>query len=111
INAAIEHYTHAPSAPSAMAGKDLNAILGDSAGGKAFDMPSPGAACGSPPPPSFPPPPPPSSFPVPPPAGFAPPPPPSGFSPPPPPMFAPPPPLSASACSILGTTLTVPAHT
>ena len=35
INAAIEHYTHAPSAPSAMAGKDLNAILGDSAGGKA----------------------------------------------------------------------------
>ena len=44
INAAIEHYTHAPSAPSAMAGKDLNAILGDSAGGKAFDLPSPGSA-------------------------------------------------------------------
>ena len=42
INAAIEHYTHAPSAPSAMSGKDLNAILGDSAGGKAFDLPSPG---------------------------------------------------------------------
>ncbi len=87
INAAIEHYTHAPTAPSAMAGKDLNAILGDSAGGKAFDLPSPGSAFAPPPPPSFPPPPP---------AGFAPPPPPS-FSPPPPPMFAPPPPFSASS--------------
>jgi hypothetical protein len=96
INAAIEHYTHAPSAPSAMAGKDLNAILGDSAGGKAFDLPSPGSAFASPPPPSFLPPPPPSGFPPPPPAGFAPPP-PAGFSPPPPPVFAPPPPFSASS--------------
>jgi hypothetical protein len=86
INAAIEHYTHAPSAPSAMAGKDLNAILGDSAGGKAFDLPSPGSAFASPPPPSFPPPP--SGFPPPPPAGFA---------PPPPPVFAPPPPFSVSS--------------
>jgi hypothetical protein len=95
INAAIEHYTHAPSAPSAMAGKDLNAILGDSAGGKAFDLPSPGSAFASPPPPSFPPPPPPSGFPPPPPAGFAPPPP--AFAPPPPPVFAPPPPFSAAS--------------
>jgi hypothetical protein len=99
INAAIEHYTHAPSAPSAMAGKDLNAILGDSAGGKAFDLPSPGSAFASPPPPSFPPPPP-SGFPPPPPAGFAPPP-PAGFAPPPPPVFAPPPPFSMSSIPTL----------
>ena len=99
INAAIEHYTHAPNAPSAMAGKDLNAILGDSAGGKAFDLPSPGSAFASPPPPSFPPPPPPSSFPLPPPAGFAPPPP--AFSPPPPPVFAPPPSFSAASIPAL----------
>ncbi len=92
INAAIERYTHAPSAPSAMAGKDLNAILGDSAGGKAFDLPSPGSAF-APPPPAFPPPPP-SGFPPPPPAGFAPPP---AFAPPPPPIFAPPPPFSAAS--------------
>ncbi len=98
INAAIEHYTHAPSAPSAMAGKDLNAILGDSAGGKAFDLPSPGSAFASPPPPSFPPPPPPSGFPPPPPAGFMPPPP--AFSPPPPPVFAPPPFSAASIPSL-----------
>jgi histidine kinase family protein len=101
INAAIEHYTHAPGAPSAMAGKDLNAILGDSAGGKAFDLPSPGSAFASPPPPSFPPPPPPSGFPPPPPAGFAPPPP--AFAPPPPPVFAPPPPFSASSIPALDT--------
>jgi len=99
INAAIEHYTHAPSAPSAMAGKDLNAILGDSAGGKAFDLPSPGSAFASPPPPSFPPPPPPSSFLPPPPAGFA---------PPPPPMFAPPPPFSVSSIPQLDTDLAGP---
>jgi len=99
VNAAIEHYTHAPSAPSAMAGKDLNAILGDSAGGKAFDLPSPGSAFASPPPPSFPPPPPPSSFLPPPPAGFA---------PPPPPMFAPPPPFSVSSIPQLDTDLAGP---
>lgn len=29
VNAAIEHYTHAPAAPSPMASKDLNAILGE----------------------------------------------------------------------------------
>jgi hypothetical protein len=107
INAAIEHYTHAPSAPSAMAGKDLNAILGDSAGGKAFDLPSPGSAFAPPPPPSFPPPPPPSGFPLPPPAGFAPPP-PAGFAPPPPPVFAPPRPFSASSIPALDTELAGP---
>jgi hypothetical protein len=93
INAAIERYTHAPSAPSEMAGKDLNAILGDSAGGKAFDLPSPGSAFGAPPPPPAFPPPPPAFPPPPPPSGFT----PSGFAPPPPPVFTPPPPFSVSS--------------
>ena len=113
INAAIERFTHAPTAPSEMAGKDLNAILGETAGGKAFDLPSPGSAFSSGPTASafapaasaFA-----SPFPPPPGGGFAPPPPPppsSGgsfsapplpaFAPPPPPMFAPPPPFSASS--------------
>jgi hypothetical protein len=100
VNATIERYTHAPTAPTEMASKDLNAILGDSAGGKAFDLPGPGSAFGAPPPPkvgagAFPaaPPPPPKvgsgAFGLPPPPSFAP--------PPPPPSFAPPPPFSASA--------------
>lgn len=110
VNAAIERFTHAPSAPSEMASKDLNAILGDSAGGKAFDLPGPGSAFGgSALGPAFPPPPPPSgSFPMqsassasggfapPPPPSFAPPP-PASFLPPPPPSFAPPPPFSAAS--------------
>jgi hypothetical protein len=109
VNAAIERYTHAPTAPSEMAGKDLNAILGESAGGKAFDLPSPGSAFAAPPSTAFAPPAPPA-FQPPPGGSFAPPPPPSpssagafsapplpSFAPPPPPMFAPPPPFSASS--------------
>jgi hypothetical protein len=107
VNAAIERFTHAPSAPSEMASKDLNAILGDSAGGKAFDLPAPGSAFAGPSSsPSYPPPPS-GSFPAhsssrssnfapPPPPSFAPPP-PASFLPPPPPSFAPPPPFSASS--------------
>src|SRR6266700_6185532 len=115
INAAIEHFTHAPSAPSEMAGKDMNAILGDTAGGKAFDLPPPGSAfagsasgapvfgapTSSPKSGAFPAqhPPPPRSG-----AGtgsgaFGLPPPPSFVPPPPPPSFAPPPPFSAAAIS------------
>jgi hypothetical protein len=113
VNAAIERFTHAPTAPSEMASKYLNAILGDSAGGKAFDLPSAGssftastsafgpppAAGFAPPPPSGFVPPPPASFAPSPPSGFGSPPPPSfappsgmSFAPPPPPSFAPPPP-------------------
>jgi hypothetical protein len=120
VNATIERYTHAPTAPSEMASKDLNAILGDSAGGKAFDLPGPGSAFGAPPPPksgAFPaaPPPPPKVgsgvFGLPPPPSFAP--------PPPPPSFAPPPPFSASALGGVSASLasdsatpwgTLPAH-
>jgi hypothetical protein len=80
INAALERYTHAPAAPSEMAGKDLNAILGGKPGpgakGSTFDLPSSDSAfSGNTPPPAF---------------GFAPPPPPA-FAPPPAPSFAPPP--------------------
>jgi len=39
LNAAIERFTHAPSARSEHAGKDLGAILGP-AGGSTFDLPS-----------------------------------------------------------------------
>jgi hypothetical protein len=111
INAAIERFTHAPTAPSEMASKDLNAILGDSAGGKAFDLPSPGSAFSAPTASPFAPTASPFApvFPPPPGGGFAPPPPPSpassfsapppAFAPPPPPMFAPPPPFSASSIS------------
>ena len=120
VNAAIERFTHAPTAPSEMASKDLNAILGDSAGGKAFDLPGPGSAFGgtSSVAPAFGAPPPPRSgtlpaAPPPPPkinsgvnsgvssgsgsGAFGLPPPPSFAPPPPPPSFAPPPPFSASA--------------
>jgi hypothetical protein len=95
INAALERYTHAPAAPSEMAGKDLNAILGGKAGpgigigssgsakGSTFDLPSSGSAfSGNTPAPAFAPPPAPA---------FAPPPPPS-FTPPPPAAFNPGPP-------------------
>jgi hypothetical protein len=84
VNAAMERYTHAPAAPSEMAGKDLNAILGGkpAAGGSTFDLPSKDSAFhGSDLPPAFGPPPA---------AAFAPPPPPA-FAPPPPAAFAPPP--------------------
>ncbi|HET6149368.1 MAG TPA: MXAN_5187 family protein [Polyangia bacterium] len=122
VNAAIERFTHAPTAPSEMASKDLNAILGDSAGGKAFDLPGPGSVFAGPSSsPSYPPPPAgispaqssarsPASFPPPPPPSFAPPPPPSfappppaSFLPPPPPSFAPPPPFSASSIAGVAT--------
>ncbi|MDB4981369.1 MAG: hypothetical protein JWM82_2121, partial [Myxococcales bacterium] len=65
INAALERYTHAPAAPSEMAGKDLNAILSGkpSAGpagspkGSTFDLPSHGSAfSGNTPAPAFAPP-------------------------------------------------------
>ena len=74
VNAAMERYTHAPAAPSEMAGKDLNAILGGkSAGGSTFDLPTKDSAFhGNTPPPAFGPP-----------AATA-------FAPPPPPAFAPP---------------------
>jgi hypothetical protein len=74
VNAAVERYTHAPAAPSEMAGKDLNAILGGkpSGGGSTFDLPASGSAfSGNDLPPAFGPP--------------------SAFAPPPPPAFAPPP--------------------
>ncbi|HVX98132.1 MAG TPA: MXAN_5187 family protein [Polyangia bacterium] len=91
VNAAMERYTHAPAAPSEMAGKDLNAILGGKpAAGSTFDLPSADSAfAGSDLPPAFGPPPA---------GGFAPPPPPA-FSPPPPSSFAPPPPPPPSAPS------------
>lgn len=83
VNAAVERYTHAPAAPSEMAGKDLNAILGgkpSGGGGSTFDLPASGSAfSGSDLPPAFGPP-----------SAFAPPPPPS-FAPPPAGAFAPPP--------------------
>jgi hypothetical protein len=80
MNAALERYTHAPAAPSEMAGKDLNAILGGKpAAGSTFDLPSKDSAFhGNTPAPAFGPPPA---------GGFAPPP---AFMPPPPPAFAPP---------------------
>jgi hypothetical protein len=90
INAGLERYTHAPAAPSEMAGKDLNAILGGKPGpsGSTFDLPSKDSAFhGSDLPPAFGPPPA---------AAFAPPPPPA-FSPPPPASFAPPPPVAPSS--------------
>jgi hypothetical protein len=92
MNAALERYTHAPAAPSEMAGKDLNAILGGKpAAGATFDLPSKDSAFhGNTPSPAF----------APPPAGsFAPPPLPA-FSPPPAPGFAPPP--VAAAGSVFG---------
>jgi hypothetical protein len=84
INAALERYTHAPAAPSEMAGKDLNAILSGrpgagagSAKGSTFDLPSHGSAfSGNTPAPAFAPPPAPA------------------FAPPPPPSFMPPPPAA-----------------
>jgi hypothetical protein len=84
VNAAVERYTHAPAAPSEMAGKDLNAILGGKpgggGGGSTFDLPASGSAfSGNDLPPAFGPP-----------SAFAPPPPPS-FAPPPAAAFAPPP--------------------
>jgi hypothetical protein len=99
VNAAVERYTHAPAAPSEMAGKDLNAILGGKpagAGGglsgSTFDLPSKDSAfAGSDLPPAFGPPPA---------AAFAPPPPPA-FGPPPA-SFAPPPPPAAPAPSFGG---------
>jgi hypothetical protein len=98
INASIERYTHAPAAPSEMAGKDLNAILGGKPGpaassGSTFDLPSKDSAfSGNTPPPAFGPPPAPS---------FAPPPPPS-FSPPPPASFSPPPPVVGASGGLGG---------
>ena len=88
VNAAIERYTHAPAAPSEMAGKDLNAILGGAigGGGSTFDLPSKDSAVhGNDPAPAF----------GPPPAG--------GFAPPPPPSFTPPrPPPPSAAGSVFG---------
>ena len=86
VNAAMERYTHAPAAPSEMAGKDLNAILsGKPARGSTFDLPSQDSAFhGNDPAPAF----------GPPPAG--------GFAPPPPPAFAPPPPAFAPPPAAVG---------
>jgi hypothetical protein len=84
VNAALERYTHAPAAPSEMAGKDLNAILGGKpVGGSTFDLPSKDSAFhGNTPAPAFAPP---MA------GGFAPPPPPAFMpAPPPPPAFSPP---------------------
>ena len=94
VNAAMERYTHAPAAPSEMAGKDLNAILGGKpAAGSTFDLPAKDSAfAGNDLPPAFGPPPA---------GGFAPPPPPA-FAPPPPSSFAPPPPPAAAAGSVFG---------
>jgi hypothetical protein len=99
VNAAVERYTHAPAAPSEMAGKDLNAILGGkpsaSGGGSTFDLPASGSAfSGNDLPPAFGPP---SAFAPPPPPAFAPPP-PSSFAPPP----APPPATSMKSGSTFG---------
>jgi hypothetical protein len=103
VNAAVERFTHAPSAPSETAGKDLGAILGPS-GGSTFDLPAPEPAFTAPPPSGFapPPPPPPPSFPPPTPAipSFAPPPIPSFSSPAP--SFPPPAPFSASSFGLGG---------
>jgi hypothetical protein len=81
VNASMERYTHAPAAPSEMAGKDLNAILGGKpAGGSTFDLPSKDSAFhGNTPAPAF----------GPPRAG--------GFAPPPPPAFSPPPPPASGS--------------
>jgi Double sensory domain of two-component sensor kinase len=89
VNAAMERYTHAPAAPSEMAGKDLNAILGGKpVGGSTFDLPSKDSAFhGNTPPPAFGPP---IA------TGFAPPPPPA-FAPPRPASFAPPPPPASGS--------------
>ncbi len=86
VNASMERYTHAPAAPSEMAGKDLNAILGGKpAAGSTFDLPGKDSAFhGNDPAPAF----------GPPPAG--------GFAPPPPPAFAPPPPASFAPPSAAG---------
>lgn len=106
VNATLERFTHAPAAPTEMAGKDLNAILGGTASAPPratasaaktqsdFDRPSQtlGSLIGPPPPPAFEPPatpyfnPPPAS-----PFGA---PPPAAGSARPAPSFAPPPPVS-----------------
>jgi hypothetical protein len=88
INAAIEHFTHAPAPQTEISSKDLNAILEPARASQAFDLPSSGSSFhGSTPAPAFGPPPA---------ATFAPPPPPS-FAPPPPPAFAQPTPFSAAS--------------
>ena len=98
VNAAVERFTHAPSARSEMAGKDLNAILGPS-GGSTFDLPSAGSAfSGATPASAFNPPAPPAFPPAAP--AFPPAPPPGGFAPPPLPSFSPPPAPSFSAPSL-----------
>jgi hypothetical protein len=114
VNAAVERFTHAPSARSEMAGKDLNAILGPS-GGSTFDLPSAGSAfSGSTPAPAFAPPVTPA-FPPPPPAFAAPtspafpPPPPGGFAPPPRPSFSSPSlPQPFSAAGLGGSSSSLP---
>jgi hypothetical protein len=98
MNAALERFTHAPTARSEMAGKDLNAILGPS-GGSTFDLPAAGSAfSGQTPAPAFAPPAAPA---------FAPPPPPPAFAPPPLPAFSAPSlspslPQPFSAAAVLG---------
>lgn len=50
VNAAVEHYTHAPAAPAPMASKDLNAILNDRPPPPAFGVaPGQGPGLGAPP--------------------------------------------------------------
>jgi hypothetical protein len=100
INAAIEHFTHAPTQRSEIAGKDLNAILGPS-GGSTFDLPAADSAFGggSPSnafaaPPAFSSAPPPAS-------SFSAPPLPT-FSPPPAPSFAAPQPFNAASLGFGG---------
>jgi len=108
INAAVEHFTHAPTQRSDIAGKDLNAILGPS-GGSTFDLPAADSAfAGGGPSPAFAPPPPPSFSAPPPPAAFSAPPLPS-FSPPPAPSFAPPQPFSAASLGFGGSPAAAPA--
>jgi hypothetical protein len=124
INAALEHFTHAPSSTSRsdLSRKDLNQIL-DSGGpsdGKSFDVG--GGTPGLAPPPAFIPPPP-SPFGAPPPLGGAKPPaPPPGFSferpaaggvfpPAPPPAAPPPPPAAALAGGNSGPSARPPAQT
>jgi hypothetical protein len=97
INAAVEHFTHAPAARSDVAGKDLGAILGPS-GGSTFDLPGTDSAFGAPsgePPPAF--------SQLPPVPAFAPPPPPMpSFAPPPAPSFPPPTPFSSGSLGLSG---------
>jgi hypothetical protein len=115
VNAAVERFTHAPSARSEMAGKDLNAILGPS-GGSTFDLPSAGSAfSGSTPAPAFAPAvapafnaPPSPAFPPPPPGGFAPPPLPSFSAPPAPSFSAPSLPQPFSAAGLGGSSPALP---